>query len=190
MHRSGEGGSAPRRLSAGLNPPRMEILNAYWRMEYVTSPSDGDAGHANPFAELPRAGDDRKALIVHRAEHNYLVLNKFPYNPGHLLAVPYEAVPELADLPQAARAELMELVVFAQDLLRRAMNPDGFNVGMNLGKVSGAGIPGHLHMHIVPRWSGDTNFMPVIGRTRTLPQALEATWEALRAHLRKETKDG
>ncbi len=189
MHRPRDGGSAPRRPSGGLNPPRMDILKAYWRMEYVTSPSDGDAGHVNPFAELPRAGDDRKALIIHRAEYNYLVLNKFPYNPGHLLAVPYETVPELSDLPRPARAELMELVVFAQDLVRRAMNPDGFNVGMNLGKVSGAGIPGHLHIHIVPRWSGDTNFMPVIGRTRTLPQALDATWEVLRAHIRAENKD-
>lgn len=159
----------------------MDTLKAYWRMEYVTSPREGDSGHTNPFAELPRLGDDRKALIVHRAKHTYLVLNKFPYNPGHLLAVPYAVVPQLADLCGEARAELMESIVFGQELLARAMNPDGFNIGMNLGKAGGAGIPDHLHVHIVPRWSGDTNFMPVIGKTRTLPQALESTWEILRA---------
>ena len=160
----------------------MDILKAYWRMDYVTSSEEKD-GHPNPFEALPRMGDDRQALIIKRAQHSYLVMNKFPYNPGHLLAVPYAAVPTLKDLGREARAELMELIVEAQDLVQRAMNPDGFNIGINVGKVSGAGIPGHLHIHIVPRWSGDTNFISAIGQTRTLPQALDTTWEVLRNHL-------
>ncbi len=161
----------------------MDILKAYWRMDYVTSPAEENEGHTNPFEALPRMGDDRKALIIKRARHNYLVMNKYPYNPGHLLAVPYQAVPTLKELCQDARAELMELIVEAQELIQKALNPDGFNIGINVGKVSGAGIPRHLHIHIVPRWSGDTNFISVIGQTRTLPQALDATWEALRKHL-------
>jgi ATP adenylyltransferase len=159
----------------------MDILHSYWRMEYVTSPSDGERGHKNPFAELPKQGDDRAALIVYRGETGYLVLNRYPYNPGHLLAVPYREVPRLQDLDATERAELMELIIRAQDMLEAAMRPDGFNIGFNIGRTGGAGIPTHLHAHIVPRWNGDNNFLPVIGKTRSLPQALDATWEVLRS---------
>jgi ATP adenylyltransferase len=161
----------------------MDILHSYWRMEYITAPAEADGGHANPFAELPLAGDDRASLIVHRAVHHYIVLNRYPYNPGHLLIVPYQCLPELADLSPEARAEMMELIVFAQDLLRRAMHPDGFNIGFNFGRAGGAGIVQHLHGHVVPRWQGDANFLPIIGQTRTLPQALDQTWLRLRACL-------
>ncbi|NBD39011.1 MAG: HIT domain-containing protein [Verrucomicrobia bacterium] len=157
----------------------MDILHAYWRMDYITSESDEKDGHRNPFSELPRMGDDRAALIVHRADHNYLVLNRYPYNPGHLLIVPYREVPDLDDLRDEERHEMMDLIVFAKKMLRNAMHPSGFNVGFNLGKASGAGIPRHLHAHIVPRWEGDANFLTVIGKTRSLPQALEETWEVL-----------
>jgi ATP adenylyltransferase len=157
----------------------MDILHAYWRMDYVTSPEVAPGAHANPFVALPQLGDDRAALIVRRATYCYVVLNRYPYNPGHLLVVPYAEIAQLADLPQAARAELMELLVEAQDVLTRGMQPDGFNIGFNLGRQAGAGIPQHLHAHIVPRWNGDTNFLPVIGKTRTLPQALDATWHLL-----------
>lgn len=157
----------------------MDILHAYWRMEYVASESDPMKGHPNPFSELPNLGDDRKALIVHRAQFNYLVLNRYPYNPGHLLIVPYEEKPDLGDLSPAARHEAMDLIVFSKDLLTRVMIPDAFNVGINLGQRAGAGIPSHLHIHVVPRWNGDVNFMSVIGKTRTLPQALDETWKLL-----------
>ncbi|MGC9450401.1 MAG: HIT family protein [Oceanipulchritudo sp.] len=157
----------------------MDILHAYWRMDYVTSASDPVAGIESPFSELPRLGDDRKALIVHRGRHHYLVLNRFPYNPGHLLLVPYREVPELEDLHPEERLELMDLIILSQQALKKVMNPDGFNVGFNLGRASGAGIPKHLHGHVVPRWNGDSNFLPVIGKTRTLPQALDQTWEVL-----------
>jgi ATP adenylyltransferase len=157
----------------------MDILHAYWRMDYVTSGSDRPGGLDNPFRELPKLGDDRKALIVHRAEHHYLVLNRYPYNPGHLLIVPYREVAGPGDLEPPERLEMMDLIAFSQDLLQRAMNPAAFNVGFNLGRESGAGIPEHLHCHVVPRWNGDTNFISVIGETRTLPQALDQTWEVL-----------
>lgn len=156
----------------------MQHLHAYWRMEYIEVPK-GD-GFRNPFIELPKLGDDRGALIVHRSEHCYLVLNKFPYNAGHLLAVPYREVSGLADLTKVERADFMEMLIIAEEILRKGLNPDGFNIGLNLGSAAGAGIPKHLHAHVVPRWNGDTNFMPVLGETRVLPQSLDAMWGRLR----------
>ncbi len=125
-------------------------------------------------------GNDRLALIVHRSEHSYLVLNRFPYNPGHLLAVPFREVLEIDELPRAERSDLMEEIVFGRRLLKAGMKPDGVNIGFNLGSAAGGSIA-HLHGHIVPRWNGDNNFMPAIGQTRVLPQSLEATWERLAA---------
>lgn len=148
-------------------------------MEYVAAPKCDLSQCANPFLELPKGSDDRAALIVWRSRHCYLVLNRFPYNPGHLLAVPYREVASLAALTHEERDDLMEALVTAEDLLRKAFAPDGFNTGFNFGKAAGAGIPHHLHAHIVPRWEGDTNFMPVLAQTRVLPQALESTWERL-----------
>ncbi len=132
-----------------------------------------------PFTELPALGDDREALIVHRAKEAYLVLNRFPYNPGHLLAVPFREVTDLEELERRESDALMSEIIFAKRLLRAALEPDGFNIGFNLGTAAGGSIA-HLHAHIVPRWNGDTNFMPVIGHTRTLPQSLVSTWERLR----------
>jgi len=158
----------------------MDLLHSYWRMEYVTSPSDGDKGHENPFVELPLMGDDKAALIVHRGQHCYLVLNRYPYNPGHILAVPYRQVPDISDLTEEERNEMFAIVVKAKEALQKVMNPDGYNIGFNLGSASGAGIPTHLHLHIVPRWKGDCNFMCVIGKTRSLTEALNKTWEKVR----------
>jgi ATP adenylyltransferase len=148
-------------------------------MDYVTSDADPVTGIDSPFSELPNLGDDRKALIVHRGTWHYVLLNRFPYNPGHLMILPFREVPELEDLSPEERLEMMNLLVLSQKALKKALNPDGFNMGMNLGRASGAGIPKHLHFHIVPRWNGDSNFLPVIGQTRTLPQALDKTWEIL-----------
>lgn len=157
----------------------MDILHAYWRMDYVTSEGDPKSGKRSPFSDLPKLGDDRKALIVHRARFHYILLNRYPYNPGHLLVVPFREVAELEELDAQERAELMDLLILAQKILRKALHPDGFNIGLNLGQAAGAGIPRHLHFHIVPRWNGDSNFLPVIGKTRSLPQALDTTWERL-----------
>jgi ATP adenylyltransferase len=158
----------------------LEYLHAYWRLPYVEAPKP-EAGGENPFADLPKLGDDRMALILWRGPLTYLVMNRFPYNVGHLLAIPFREVPTLAELTPAERADLMEAIVKAQDILTRALRPDGFNIGFNFGRVAGAGIPRHLHAHIVPRWSGDVNFMPVVAETKVLPVALDTLWERLKA---------
>ncbi len=155
----------------------MESLHAHWRMDYIAAPRL-PAG-ACPFTALPALGDDRAALIVHRARLSYLMLNRYPYNPGHLLAIPFREVTELEVLNADERADLMDVIILGKKILSVALKPDGFNLGFNLGTAAGGSIP-HLHAHIVPRWNGDTNFMPVLGHTRVLPQALEATWLRLR----------
>jgi len=155
----------------------MQQLHPYWRMDYIEAPRY-PAEMKNPFTELPALGDDRAALIVHRSPLSYLVLNRFPYNPGHLLAVPFRDVTDLEELSAAERADLMEEIILAKRLLSTAFKPDAFNIGFNLGAFSGGSIS-HLHAHIVPRWNGDNNFMPVIAQTRLLPQSLEATWNRL-----------
>lgn len=156
----------------------MHNLHAYWRMEYLSVPSEA-GGDGNPFISLPAHGDDRAVYIIHRAKYAYLILNKYPYNPGHLLAVPFREVPRLRDLGGDERADLMDLIVFSQDILEDAFSPDGFNIGINEGTTGGAGIPSHMHAHVVPRWKSDTNFMPVLADTRVLPESLDATCEKL-----------
>jgi len=156
----------------------MQHLHAYWRMEYIEAPKYPDA--RNPFTSLPALGDDVAALIVHRARLTYLLLNRFPYNAGHLLVIPFREVAELEELTSEERDEMMAMIVFAKRVLHETLSPDGFNIGFNLGCAAGAGIPRHLHAHVVPRWAGDTNFMPVIGQTRVLPQALDTMCRRLR----------
>jgi ATP adenylyltransferase len=158
----------------------MQQLHAYWRMEYIEAPRY-PAAMKRPFTELPALGDDRAALIVHRSPLSYLILNRFPYNPGHLLAVPFREVTELEQLNPAERADLFEEIILGKQILAAALKPEGFNVGFNLGAAVAGGSIAHLHGHIVPRWNGDNNFMPVIGQTRILPQSLDATWEKLAA---------
>ena len=147
-------------------------------MPYIRAEKPAD-GQNLTFSELPKLGDDRAALIVMRGEFNYLLMNKFPYNAGHLMALPYRAAAGLDALSAQERADLMEMILKGQQLLQRALEPDGFNIGFNFGRSAGAGIPNHLHCHIVPRWGGDTNFMPVLANTRVLPEALDKMWEHL-----------
>jgi ATP adenylyltransferase len=156
----------------------MDHLHAYWRMEYIEAPRLPTG--ANIFTELPKLGDDAQALIIHRSKLSYLILNRYPYNAGHLLAVPFRPVTDLTDLDPAERADLMDEIIHGKDILRAALKPDAFNIGFNLGSAAGGSIP-HLHAHIVPRWNGDTNFMPVIGQTRVLPQSLDAMYQRLKA---------
>jgi ATP adenylyltransferase len=155
----------------------MDHLHAYWRMEYIEAPRLPEG--SNPFAELPRLGNDAEAFIVHRSPLSYLMLNRYPYNPGHLLAIPFRGATDLTELTPAERADLMDEIIFGKEVIKAAINPHGFNIGFNLGSAAGGSIP-HLHAHIVPRWNGDTNFMPVIGQTRVLPQSLEAMYQRLR----------
>ena len=156
----------------------MDHLHAYWRMEYIEAPREMSG--ENPFTALPALGDDVAALIIHRSRLSYLVLNRYPYNPGHLLAVPFRNVADLTELDPAERADLMDEIILGKDILRAAVKPDGFNLGFNLGTAAGGSIT-HLHAHIVPRWTGDTNFMPVIGDTRVLPQSLATMYARLSA---------
>jgi ATP adenylyltransferase len=125
------------------------------------------------------AGDDPKRLIVERKEHTITLLNRYPYNNGHLLVAPRRHVARLDELGKDAELELSQTITQMVGLLEKTMHPQGFNVGLNLGQAAGAGVPGHLHWHIVPRWTGDTNFMPTIAGTNTIPQSLEALWELL-----------
>ena len=162
----------------------MSQLHPYWRMEYIEAPRSPDL--PRPFSALPALGDDRAALIVYRTPLSYLMLNRFPYNPGHLLAIPFREVANLTDLTPAESADLMATLTFAERLLRAVMKPDALNIGFNLGRPAGGSID-HLHGHIVPRWTGDNNFMPVIGQTRILPQALDQTWEKLAAEAARMT---
>lgn len=155
-----------------------EHLHAYWRMEYIETP-EGLKGK-NPFVELPKQKDERESLLLHRGKTGYVALNRYPYNAGHLLVLPYREVADLKDLDAGEKAEFLDLIILGKQILTEALNPDGFNVGMNLGGAAGAGIPGHLHAHIVPRWNGDTNFMPVISGTRVLPTSLGAMWDRLK----------
>ena len=155
-----------------------EHLHAYWRMEYIETPASLKGN--NPFAELPKLGDDKDTLILFRGKTGYLILNRYPYNAGHLLVLPFREVVELEELNEEEQVEFLSLIIRGKKILEKALNPAGFNIGMNLGAAAGAGIPGHLHAHIVPRWNGDTNFMPVLGQTRVLPTSLEAMWFRLR----------
>ena len=130
-------------------------------------------------------GDDRQRLVVERGEHTITLLNRYPYNNGHLLLAPRRHVARLDELGEDVQRELSQTLARMVDVLEKAMQPQGFNIGLNLGRAAGAGVPGHLHWHIVPRWIGDTNFMPSVAGVHTIPQALEALWELLTAELGK-----
>lgn len=158
----------------------MEMLHPYWRYEYITT--DNKQHNPKLFSELPKKTDE-EAHILRRNPYSYLTLNAFPYTAGHLLAIPYREVGKLSDLNNEERADLFNLVAYAEDLLTQALHPDGFNIGMNLGLHAGAGFPNHLHVHIVPRWANDHNFMPVIGRTHMLHAAVHTLWEQLKKHV-------
>jgi len=156
-----------------------EYLHAHWRMPYIKEPSHSGEPRRNPFPAILESDDPRKDLLLLRTERSFVVMNKFPYNAGHLLVLPQREVGDLEDLTDEERNDLFTTILKAKKLLRLGLSPDGFNIGFNLGAPAGAGIPSHLHCHVVPRWSGDTNFMPVIGGARVLPEALESLWERL-----------
>jgi ATP adenylyltransferase len=154
-----------------------ERLWAPWRLEYVAG--DHDAG-ACIFCDKPKLGDD-EALIVHRGRTALVVLNLYPYANGHLMVAPYRHIATPGALDAGERAEVWQLLDDGIAALTAAMAPQGFNCGMNLGRVAGAGVEGHLHLHVVPRWNGDTNFMPVLADTRVMPEHLTRTLEKVRA---------
>lgn len=156
----------------------MQRLHAYWRMPYILEQGK-DKSSKNPFVEICQSKNDRENYIIQRGRFNFIIMNRYPYNAGHLLVLPYRPVPTLNELTNEERYELMDLIVEAQSILERALDPDGFNTGFNFGDAAGAGIPEHLHCHVVPRWNGDTNFMPVISDTRVIPESMDAMWQRL-----------
>ncbi len=156
----------------------MERLWTPWRLAYVTDMSRDAPGCIFCAALVALA---REPLVVHAGERAYVMLNKFPYNNGHLMVVPHRHVGRLAELDRAELSEVMALGQLSERVLVREYAPHGFNMGLNLGKPAGAGIEDHLHMHVVPRWNGDTNFISVVGETRVLPEELPATAARLRA---------
>jgi ATP adenylyltransferase len=158
----------------------VERLWAPWRMAYIGQAREGkDEGCL--FCEKPKEGDDEKALIVARSELSFAILNRYPYNSGHLMVAPFRHVGELEAVEDDESLDMQRLMQRCVKALKQSMQPDGFNIGMNLGAAAGAGIPDHLHSHVVPRWNGDTNFMPVVGATKVLPTRLDETYSRLRA---------
>ena len=157
----------------------MQHLYAPWRMEYIGGPPPSGC----LFCRVLEAGPehDRENLVVHRAPWGLVMLNRFPYNSGHVMVVPRAHVPSLTDLDDEASLGLMGLVRVSLDVLGRELRPEGFNMGANIGRVAGAGIPDHIHLHLVPRWNGDTNFMPVVGEVKVVNEHLDRTWEKLKS---------
>ncbi len=148
-----------------------------WRMEYIQAATAEPEGCI--FCDLPAAGDDAAARVLRRSAHGFVLLNTFPYNPGHLMVAPFRHIGDVESLTPEELVDLGRLLQISVRALREEMAPQGFNIGMNLGRTAGAGIPDHLHWHVVPRWNGDTNFMPVVGQTRVLPELLEETFRKL-----------
>jgi ATP adenylyltransferase len=164
----------------------MEHLWSPWRLEYlIESRSNGCI-----FCQAAAGDDDRENLVLFRGERAFLILNRFPYNNGHFMVVPYVHVPSLEDLDAPTLTEMMQLLNRGLAALRTAMHPDGFNLGANLGRVAGAGIEDHVHLHAVPRWNGDTNFMPIVGDTRVVPETWLQTYDNFKAALDEQDAAG
>jgi len=169
----------------------MNTLWAPWRMQYIL----GKKERGCIFCREPRKEANRGSLVVYEARHAFVMMNKFPYNNGHLIVAPKRHCPDLAGLGPREFGELFELVRTSVQVLKKSLGAHGFNVGINLGKVAGAGVVNHVHLHIVPRWRGDTNFMPIIGETKVIPEYLEKTCERLHSDFlqftrRKGTRKG
>jgi ATP adenylyltransferase len=161
----------------------LQRLWATWRMQYISS--IGKEVESCVFCDIASLEDGAENLIVHRGRTCYIVLNLYPYNNGHAMVIPHRHVATLAEMSDEEKLEMMQLADVLQRALAKALDAEGFNFGMNLGRVAGAGIPGHLHLHVVPRWLGDTNFMPVTAETKVLPEKLEDTYHKVRSGIRE-----
>lgn len=153
----------------------MKQIWAPWRMEYIQKKkADGCI-----LCEAPKQNSDTANYILYRGDKSFVILNSYPYNPGHLMIVPYQHIASLEELTDEERHEHFDIVSRSIEVLRQALSPDGFNLGINIGKVAGAGIEDHIHTHVVPRWQGDANFMSVLSDVRVVPEALAATYQKL-----------
>ncbi len=161
----------------------MDRLYTPWRYDYIKGASGEKTGHGEGcvFCSISSRDDDAETFILRRARHNFVVLNIYPYTSGHLMIVPFEHTADFRALHKETSDELMDLAKLAQGVLAEVYRPHGFNLGMNLGGAAGAGVSDHLHLHLLPRWSGDANFMSTVGETRVLPEDLRTTYEKLRA---------
>jgi ATP adenylyltransferase len=157
----------------------MDHIWSPWRYKYIAS-ADRETGCV--LCRIEQEHTDAKNYVVHRARLNFVILNLFPYTSGHLMIVPYEHQASLAAIGEATTTEMLELAKLAQVALENEYHPDGFNIGLNLGRSAGAGVADHLHLHVVPRWSGDANFVSVVGETRVLPEDLVKTYDKLKKH--------
>ena len=155
---------------------KKEVLWAPWRMEYILS--DKEKGCF--LCDAAESNDDKSVHVIARGVKSFALLNRFPYTSGHLMVLPYQHVRDLADLDKQTRAEMMELTTKISQVLMEVYHPEGFNIGINMGEAAGAGIEEHIHIHVVPRWAGDTNFMTAVGQTRVLPEALEDTYQRVK----------
>ncbi len=160
----------------------MKKLWAPWRITYILNV---DARDECIFCSRPEGEPSEENLVLYKGRFNFIIMNLFPYNTGHLMVAPYRHVRNLEELDGEELKEMMELVSLSIKALKKAYNPDGFNVGMNLGRVAGAGIDDHIHMHVVPRWNGDTNFMPVLGYTKVIPEGVRETYRKVREVLKE-----
>jgi len=158
----------------------MDFLWTPWRYAYVVS---SNKSPACPFCEAFQRSDDRNTGVMYRAQHCFIIINTFPYTSGHVMIVPNQHLDELIKLPRETAQEMMVLAQRMEGVLREVYQPDGINMGINIGKAAGAGVAGHIHMHVLPRWVADSNFMTVVGETRMLPESLETTYDRLKAKL-------
>ena len=166
----------------------MKTMWAPWRMEYILKEKQG-ISEPCIFCHRIKQKSDRKNLILYRGRYGFIIMNRYPYNNGHVMVVPYRHSGDLIELQTDEKAELFHLIQLGVQALQQDMLPHGFNIGMNLGRVAGAGIEDHIHFHIVPRWNGDTNFMPVLSNTKVISEALDKSYQKLAKTIKKIAKD-
>jgi ATP adenylyltransferase len=164
----------------------MKRIWAPWRIEYIKTPKEKDC----IFCKFPKEQNDRERFILHRGKTCFIIMNYFPYNNGHLMIAPYQHTTDLDDLDDQAKIEIFDLINHSTKALSEKLKSEGFNIGINLGSTAGAGINDHLHIHIVPRWQGDTNFMPVAGNTKVISQELHETWATLKEYFEQNLPNG
>ncbi|MCK4716735.1 MAG: HIT domain-containing protein [Candidatus Marinimicrobia bacterium] len=156
----------------------MKRIWAPWRIEYIKGPKEEGCF----FCKYSQENNDRKRLIVHRGKKSFIIMNYYPYNNGHLMITPYEHISDFDDLDDQTKLEMMNYINVCTKALKEKLRAEGFNIGINIGQVAGAGVKDHLHIHVVPRWNGDTNFMPTIGSIKVISQGLEDTWKSLKQY--------
>ena len=162
----------------------MDKLWAPWRIDYIRTPKEDGC----VFCAKSESGDDRESLVLFRGENSFILMNLYPYSNGHLMIAPYQHTSKTLELSRETNLEIIHMVNQSMEILKTAMKAEGFNFGANLGKIAGAGIEEHLHYHVVPRWTGDTNFMPILGHTKVMVEGLQETWDILDPNFNKIKK--